>query len=146
MESPRKSESIETPEFVYHGSVTGGIDTFEPRKRYVPGGADVPPRVYATINPAFAAAHSFPWSSDEGIDLKIEGQKVFLCIPVQYKERLNQQVFIYKIKGSSFVQTLEELTGETWHTEESVTPEEVQQFNSVTEALEYYGGTVRVFS
>lgn len=144
MEPQPKTASAEKTEFVYHGSITGDIEEFEPRKRYVPGGADVPPRVYATINPAFAAAHSFPWSSDEGIDLRIEGDKVTLCIPAQYKDRLNQPVFIYKIKGDLFSKTTEEATGETLHAEESVRPEEVQEFASVTEALEHFGGAVEI--
>jgi hypothetical protein len=143
MESLSYSESVEKPKFVYHGSVTGNIDVFEPRKRYVPSGANVPPRVYAAINPAFAAAHSFPWSSDEGIDLSIEGEKVVLCIPERFKDRLSQFIYIYKLKGDDFIPTSEESTGETLHTEKHIRPESVERFNSVTEALEYYGGVVK---
>lgn len=56
--------------FFYHGSSTDGINRLEPRLRYTPGEElDSPASIYASDLPAFAAAHSFPWSSDEGIDL-----------------------------------------------------------------------------
>lgn len=137
--------AIKNSEFVYHGTITGGIKEFEKRKRYVPGGADVPARIYAAINPAFAAAHSFPWSSDEGIDIKLEDNQVILCVPRIHENRLYQRVYIYKLKRENFVQTKEELTGQTFHTEEKVQPEEVMQFNSVTEALMFYGGKVEIY-
>jgi hypothetical protein len=145
MESPRSPERNEKPAFVYHGSVTGDITEFEPRRRYVPGGADVPPRVYAAPNPAFAAAHSFPWSSDEGIDLSIESGQVVLQIPKELESRLQQPVFIYTLPGEPFELTSEETTGETMHAEEPVIPKTVFHFTSVREAIEHFGGRVEIF-
>lgn len=145
MESERDFQPNEDKlQFVYHGTITGDIDTFEPRKRYTPGGEDVPPRVYAAPNPVFAAAHSFPWSSEEGIDVRFEGEQVVLVVPEKHKERLKQEVFIYKLLGDNFHKTEEEKTGETYHTDEVTTPEDVLKFSSVSEAVEYFGGRVEI--
>lgn len=60
---------------IYHGTTRKDLQVIKPFKRYTPGGEDVadsiPPRIYATYNPAYAAAHSFPWSSDDGVDISI---------------------------------------------------------------------------
>lgn len=130
--------------FVYHGSTAGNITEFEPRKRYTPNGLDVPARVYASPNPAFAAAHSFPWSSDEGIDVTFDEGKTVLVVPEKFKDKLEQKVYIYKIDGSNFKPTKEEGTGETYHSEEHVSPQETIAFESVTSAIEYFGGHVHI--
>lgn len=131
---------------VYHGSVSGDIQEFEPRKRFTPSGADVPPRVYATPNPAFAAAHSFPWSSDEGIDVTFKDGQTILVIPEEHRDRLNQPVFIYELSGDNFELTEEEETGETYHSVSGVVPDEVRSFSSVTEAVEHFGGRIKIVS
>jgi hypothetical protein len=134
----------EKPPFLYHGSTTGNIKNFKPRKRHTPGGpnVEVGPRIYATDNPAFAAMHAFPWSSDEGIDIDEREGKLILLIPTHLKERLNQEVFIYKINSDTFILTEEEKTGNTYHTESSVMPESVEKFSSVAEAIQHHGGAV----
>jgi hypothetical protein len=131
-------------QFVYHGSVTSDITEFEPRKRYTPSGTDVLPRIYASPNPMFAAAHSFPWSSDEGIDVTFDNGKTILVVPEQHKDRLNQPVYIYKIDSTSFELTEEEKTGETYHSNKAVTPTAMTSFNSVIEAIEHFGGRVKI--
>jgi len=122
----------------------GDIEEFEPRKRYTPGVADVPPRIYASGNPAFAAAHSFPWSSDEGVDLSLENGQVLLRVPERIKSRLDQPVYIYTFDPDSFSHTSEEKMEETYHSEQKVKPHQVVQFRSVTEAVSYFGGVVEV--
>ncbi|MBL7045870.1 MAG: hypothetical protein ISR99_02480 [Parcubacteria group bacterium] len=145
MESERDFlPKLEKPDSLYHGTNDGGIESFEPRKRYTPNGFDVPPRVYATANPAFAAAHSFPWMSSEGVDLSIDDGNVLLSVPEHIKHRLDQEVFIYKLSSDSFENTSEEATGETFHSEEKVQPQEVIKFGSVTEAVEHFGGKVEI--
>lgn len=140
-EYPPDQEKIK---FVYHGSTAGDIAEFEPRKRYTPGDLDVPPRVYATPNPAFAAEHSFPWSSEEGIDVIFDDDQTVLVVPEKHKNRLDQKVYVYKIDGSKFTLTKEEGTGETFHCDEHVSPKEARSFESVTSAIEYFGGRVDI--
>lgn len=135
---------ISTPNFLYHGTVTGGIKEFEPRKRYTPGTSDAPSRIYATDRPDFAAMHAFPWSSDEGIDIAERQGKLYLLVPENLKDRLNQHIYIYKLKGATFTLTEEEDTGNTYHTEEPITPETVEEFASVSEAVEHFGGAVEI--
>lgn len=130
------------PEFLYHGTVTADIEEFEPRKRFTPGGADVPSRIYATDRPEFAVMHAFPWSSDEGIDIVEREGKLCLQVPESLKDRLLQRIYIYKLKGDKFVFTEEEETGNTYHAEVPVVPESVQEFNSVEKAIKHYGGVV----
>lgn len=66
---------VSNPMKLYHGTLTDNIELLEPRLRYTPGEEeDSPAGIYATDDPAFAAAHAFPWSSLEGIDLHYEGR------------------------------------------------------------------------
>lgn len=134
--------STATPAFLYHGTLTANIMEFEPRKRFTPGGLDVPPRIYATDRPDFAVMHAFPWSSDEGIDIVEREGKLHLQVPKHLKSRLNQPIYIYKLKGDNFMFTEEEGTGNTYHCEEPLIPEGVEGFDSVTEAVHHYGGVV----
>ncbi len=148
-EVPSTAERIqnrEKPALLFHGTITPNLQEFEPRKRYTPQGADVPPRIYATGNPAFAAAHSFPWSSDEGVELYVKNGKVLLLVPERLKARLNQEVTIYSFDSNNFNFTKEETFGETYHTEEKAKSQGMQSFNSVTEAVEYFGGVVEIIS
>lgn len=142
-ESNNSVESKEKPKFLYHGSVTPGIALLEPRKRFVPR-AGVPERVYASPHPAFAVAHAFPWSSDEGIDLSLEGDTLVLSVPKGLVQRLEQPIYLYKIPSENFSFTTEESMQMTYHSELPAAPEEVVRFDSVIKAMEYFGGTVRI--
>jgi len=140
---PSNVEQKEKPTFLYHGSNVPNIEVIEPRKRYTPGGAqNVPERIYAGDLPAFAAAHSFPWGSDEGFDLSIENGKVIFKVPNKFKDRLAQKVYLYKISSDKFAWTSGEGTGHTYHSQEATRPDEIQEFNSVQEAIEHFGGEV----
>lgn len=135
--------STAVPAFLYHGTVTANIKELEPRKRYTPGGGEVPPRIYATDRPDFAVMHAFPWSSDEGIDIVEHEGKLSLLIPEHLKDRLEQSICIYELKGDTFIFTEEEETGNTYHSDTPVIPDSVEEFSSVTEAVKHYGGTVK---
>lgn len=139
-------EQKEKPEFLYHGSDTPDISEFEPRRRYTPGGGEnIPERVYASDNPGFSVAHSFPWSSNEGFELSVENGKVLFRVPRKYKSRLEQNVFLYKIPSVQFELTKEETTGHTFHSESKVKPIETQTFENVQQGIEYFGGTVEYY-
>ena len=132
---------IEKPAFVYHGSITPNIQEFEPRERYKPQ-EGVGARIYATDLPAFAAAHSFPWHSAEGFDLSLVEEKVVFTVPNVHKDRLNALVYIYKLPSDTFNWTAEEKTGHTFDSREQVKPISIENFNSVTEAIQHFGGEV----
>lgn len=133
---------------LYHGSITGNIATLEPRKRYVPGNEKNSPEcIYATDDPAFAAAHAFPWTSSEGIDLyyytEDEGvERVYLEIPITLCERLNRPVFIYTLNSKNFTWVQEEVVGRTYRSLEAVQCLSSQRFDTVKEAVETLGGKV----
>jgi hypothetical protein len=132
---------------IYHGTVAKDIDLFEPRKRYTPGGEvladEIPARVYATYTPAYAVAHGFPWSSEDGIDIEIHDGVIELIVPKEKRSVLDQEICVYTLPDDSFVSTSEEETGLTYHSETSVVPVGCECFSNVQEALATYGGKVR---
>lgn len=136
-----KPNRQEKAPFLYHGSLTSDIAEFEPRERHKPD-ENIGPRVYATQMPAWAAAHSWDWSSDEGINLEIKNEKVILEVPSKFKDRLNVPIYIYKLPSDSFNILSGEGSGKTFSSTEKVRPLEVERFNSVNEAVEHFGGEV----
>jgi hypothetical protein len=125
--------------YLYHGSTTQNIKILEPRKRYTPQGKIDYFAIYATPLPAYAAAHSFPWSTDEGVGLDVDQSGVNLSIPISLKERLQIPVSIYKVSSDNFRHTKEELTGYTWHTINPVEVIEEIKYPSVEIALRELG-------
>jgi len=89
--------------------------------------------------PAYAAAHSFPWSTDEGVGLDVGENSVDLSIPKSLKERLQVPISIYKLSSEGFEHTEEELTGYTWHTVNPVEVIEEVKYPSVEIALKELG-------
>ncbi len=128
--------------YLYHGSTTQHIKTLEPRERYTPQGKIDYSAIYATPLPAYAAAHSFAWSTDEGVDLQVRDNQVFLTVPQSFKERIQVPVSIYKISANGFTHTAEETTGYTWHTTSPVEILEEVQYPSVEVALKELGVVV----
>lgn len=147
-EQINEPEKREKPAFLYHGTNVQNIEEFEPRKRLIPGGAneDVPQRVYAGDNPAFVAAHSFPWMTGEGFDLSFnDAGEVTFRVPKQFRERLQQRVYVYKVPSGQFALTSGEGTGHTYHSENNVKPVACQTFETVQEAIEHFGGKVEYY-
>ena len=103
-----------------------------------------PPAIYATDDPAYAAGHAFPWSSPEGFDLGYENEKLILVVPSKKQDRLNQKIYIYKLKADNF-ELLKDVKpkGRNFWSLKPATPIEVQEFQTVKEAVEIYGGSVR---
>jgi len=126
-------------DYLYHGSIAQNLKTLEPRKRYTPQGKISYSAVYATPIPGYAATHSFPWSSDEGVGLDVEEGKISFSIPKILAERLQVPMSIYKISNTNFEHTSEELTGYTWHTTKIVQVLEEKQYTSVESALRELG-------
>ena len=126
-------------EYLYHGSIIQNLKILKPRKRYTPAGKIDFAAIYATKLPAYAACHSFPWSSKEGIDLNIIGNKISLEIPSKFKDRLKTPISIYKISSKDFEHTKEESTGLTWHSKKQTPIIEEVKYASVKEALEILG-------
>jgi hypothetical protein len=122
-------------EYLYHGSTTQNLKNLEPRKRFTPNGDIDYSAIYATPSMAFAATHSFPWSTKEGFDLSIENGEIFFTVPSNFRERLNAPISIYKLPSDGFQQTKEESTGYTWHTTKDAIVLEEVKYKSVIEAL-----------
>ncbi len=93
--------------YLYHGSTIQNLKVLEPRKRFTPGEDFQEAVIYATPVPAYAAAHAFPWSSDEGFDLETN-DNIELIVPSSRKERLGIPISIYKVSADSFERTFEE--------------------------------------
>ena len=133
---------------IYHGTIKKNLQTIRPFKRYTPGGeslADsIPARIYATYIPAYAVAHSFPWSSDEGIDITFEENTVTLIVPEKKQGLLEQEICVYTLPDNEFTLTAEEEMNLTYHTEKEVVPIEVQCFKNVSEAMKKFGGIIKL--
>lgn len=155
LEVPTASNLIELELFtmnlnvLFHGSQTDNIGALEPRQRYTPGNEKGSPAgIYVTDNPAYAAAHSFPWSSDEGVDLYFErGEEngreyVVLEVPKEIETRMQQPVYIYTVKPDSFSPVVSDPVGHNYRSVESVDCIAKQVFESVTQAVEFHGGRV----
>ncbi|MEK7184720.1 MAG: hypothetical protein AAB683_01110 [Patescibacteria group bacterium] len=125
--------------YLYHGSITQNLKKLEPRKRYTPAGKIDYSAIYATPLPAYAAAHSFPWSTDEGVGLDVSENGVDLFIPNKFKSRLQVPISIYKISAESFLRTKEEETGYTWHATIPIDVIEEKKYSSVEVALRELG-------
>lgn len=124
--------------YLYHGSTTQNLKILEPRRRYTPQGKIDHAAIYATPLPGYAATHSFPWSSDEGVDLDVDENKISFSIPKILMERLQTPISIYKISNENFEHTQEELSGYTWHTTQPVEILEEKQYESVEMALKEF--------
>jgi hypothetical protein len=129
-------------ELYYHGSITDGIEILEPRLRYTPE-RNAPPSVYASDLPAFAASHSFPWATREGVDLNVlEDLSVVLEVPQSLAGRLNVKTYIYVVDSGPFTLVESETSGRTYRSIEPVPVIQKLAFASVTEAVEHFGGKV----
>ncbi|HEY1037122.1 MAG TPA: hypothetical protein VGE62_00905 [Candidatus Paceibacterota bacterium] len=130
-------------EYLYHGSTIQGLKTLEPRKRHTPSSAMDYEAIYATPLPAYAAAHSFSWSTDEGVDLNVfSGKDVSLVVPANFKERLQVPISIYKLPADGFEHTADETTGHAWHTKKPTAVLEEVVYPSVEAALAELGVTL----
>lgn len=130
---------------LFHGSQTDNIDTLEPRNRYVPGGDNAPPpAIYATDLPAYASAHAFPWSTDEGVDLYLEEGRVILEVPKILEERLKKPIFIYTVPAKTFTAVTSDLMGHNFRSMQPVKCIARQRFETVTNAVTFFGGIVKI--
>lgn len=125
--------------YLYHASTTQGLKTLEPRQRYTPSRNMKFPAIYATPLAAYAATHSFPWSTDEGVKLNTADGVISLSVPESFRERIQVPISIYKLPDTNFVHTDDEVTGHTWHTTESVGVLEEIKYDSVEKALTELG-------
>ena len=133
---------------IYHGTVLKDLTILKPLKRYTPGGAEladrISARIYATYNPAYAVAHSFPWSSDDGIDIHIHKGIIELLVPKAKQSVLNQEIYIYTLPDDTFVHTVEEETDLTYHSEVAVKPIHCTYFSNVQDAMTKYVGIIKI--
>lgn len=110
---------------------------------------NAPRAIYATDDLAFAAAHAFPWSSKEGIDLyydvdESKGGPPFLHleVPANLFARLNQPVYIYKLESKNFTWIKEDVAGKSYRSLEPAKCLSVQRFDTALNAIETFGGKV----
>jgi hypothetical protein len=131
---------------LYHGSATPALTEIEPRSRFIPVGvseAHWPALVYASDIPAFAAAHSFPWSTNEGFELSVSGVgRVTLSVPPQHQQRLQCPAYLHAVPADSFVSTVSEGSGHTYHSDAPVQVLSCTRFRTVEEAIKSHGGIV----
>ncbi len=130
---------------LFHGTQTDNIEILEPRKRYVPGNdAAPPPAIYATDDGAYASAHAFPWATAEGVDLHFEDSRVVLVVPKVLEERMNKPIFIYTVPADTFQEVTSDPVGHNFRSTESVKCLAKKRFETVTEAVTFFGGTVKL--
>ena len=131
--------------YLYHGSTTQNLKTLEPRMRYTPAGKIEYAAIYATPLLPYAIAHSFPWSSEDGIGLDVINENVSLSVPVNLKERLQVPISVYKVLAENFEHTKEEETGYTWHSTQPTKVVEEIKYVSVEDALKQLGAKLEYF-
>jgi hypothetical protein len=131
---------------LYHGSAIPALTEIEPRSRFIPVGvseAHWPSSVYASDIPAFAAAHSFPWSTDEGFELSVSGVgRVTLSVPSQHQQRLQCPAYLYAVSAEGFVSTVSEGSGHTYHSDAPVQVFSCTRFRTVEDAIKSHGGII----
>jgi hypothetical protein len=114
--------------------------------RFIPVGvseAHWPALVYASDIPAFAAAHAFPWSTNEGFELSASGVgRVTLSVPPQHQQRLQCPAYLYAVRANSFVSTVSEGSGHTYHSDAPVQVLSCTPFRTVEEAIKSHGGII----
>ena len=126
-------------EYLYHGSSVQGLKKLIPFKKHTPQGEVEFAAIYATPLPGFAAAHSFRWSSDEGVYLEVtKDLRVIFKVPKQIIERLEIPISIYQVDPHNFTLCKEELTGQTYISKQEVDVIDEVRFKSVIDALEFF--------
>ena len=133
------------PSYLFHGTTVPNLHRIEPRRGNVPRalGRNVPPAVYATDDQVYAAAHAIYWYTAQGFMLFYEKGKAVFLVPKRVRRRLEQKIYIYTVPSGRF-SLMKEVTpyGRNYRSLVSVKPVEVISFASVTEAFEYFGGTI----
>lgn len=130
---------------LFHGSQTDNIKTLEPRKCFVPSNDTAPPAaVYASDDPAYAAAHAFPWVTAEGVNLYFDRKLVVLEIPKSIEERLKRPVFIYTVPADTFEPVASDAVGHNFRSVKPVTCLAERRFETVIDAVTTFGGTVTI--
>jgi hypothetical protein len=135
-------------EVLYHGSTVLGLTELQPFRRTTPGELkkeDVPESIYATDNPLAAVMFSFPWRSEEGIDLQIVGETLKLIVPSCHKDRLTQPIALYQLSRAPFtrVPNVSQAIGNFW-AQESVPVSGVEEFPNVYSGVARFGGEIAV--
>ncbi|ATB42889.1 hypothetical protein CYFUS_008368 [Cystobacter fuscus] len=137
------------PSVLFHGSAIADIAVLEPRRIFMPGEVDPeqwPALVYASDLAAFAAAHAFPWDSEDGFQLSVDfHQRVKMRVPRALSELLGRPVYLYTVSAEGFEQTREEITGHTFHCGRLVPVMACKAFDSVEAAIHFHGGVVTYF-
>ncbi len=128
---------------LYHGSIVHNFKILKPSRNHTPDGKIDYEAVYATPLKAYAAAHAFPWGSDEGFDLDVINGQVEFIVPLKFKERLNVPISIYSVDQSGFEFTKEEIVGYTWHSRKEVEVLDEKKYTSVEEAIVKLGGSIK---
>lgn len=126
---------------LYHGSNEKDIKALLPQKRYGPS-SDRSSAVYASDLPAYAIAHSIPWSTKEGVTLQVKDNSVHISIPNHLHHRFERPVFLYELSKKPFEKTNDRTSEHTYHTTQSVMPKKIRQYHSFYEAMRAHGGSV----
>ncbi len=142
-------------EYMFHGSRTTGLTELLPRRDTHPQSEpDAPAAVYAGIDAAYCAAHAFPGTSLDGVEIGFQSRfekgnlvndPVTLSVPATLAEQLQTPVTIYKLPAVSFEpQPHISPAGFNFRSLSPVPVLEELNFPSVTAAVEAFGGRVVV--
>ena len=140
-------------EFMYHGSRTAGLTELLPRRDTHPHAEpDAPAAVYAGIDAAYCAAHAFPGTSLDGVEIgfqsrseegRLLNEPVTLSVPSALALHLDTPVTIYKLPAEPFeLQSQISPAGSNFRSLSAVPVLEALNFPSVTAAVEAFGGSV----
>jgi hypothetical protein len=138
---------------MFHGSRTTGLTELLPRRDTHPHAEpDAPAAVYAGIDAAYCAAHAFPGTSSDGVEIGFQSRfengrlindPVTLSVPETLAAQLQTPVTIYKLPAGSFEpQPHISPEGFNFRSLSPVPVLEELNFPSVTAAVEAFGGRV----
>ncbi len=127
-------ESIENPPFLYHGTIEGNIEEFEPRSAVER--TDEKPAVYASPDMDIAIqSMANKYVSSGGI----VNERKFVCIPMTKEDflKVDHGGYIYKLPGESFKPNKQKGFGGDleWVSISPVRPEEKIKIPSLLESL-----------
>ena len=139
--------------FMFHGSRTQGLTELHPKRETHPQAEpDAPAAVYAGIDAAYCAAHAFPGSSLDRVEIGFQSRienglmvndPITLAVPKALVPKLQTPVTIYKLSPDSFEpQPHISPVGFNFRSLTSVPVLEELNFPSVTAAVEAFGGRV----
>ena len=130
--------------YLFHGSTCLGLKELQPFRKTTPGElckTEVPESVYATDQPLAAVMFSFPWRSQEGIDITVFKGTLKIIVPALLEPRLRQPIVVYRLDAKYFspIPNVSQQIRNFW-SQQIVPIEGAEEFADVLSGIQHFGG------